>query len=129
MPNEPMLLDPSELPASFSYPGEFRRLVRLGLIELEPWLVLQGDRLRVRAKSLALRFPERSLVPFAEREDCDDVACWDLALGEGRVVIVHDFAEPGWERRDEYPDFHSWLRRAIEDFIERGDIDGAFEPA
>jgi hypothetical protein len=44
------------------------------------------------------------------------VACWDTDAG--RLVIVHDFASPGWERRSEFPDFYEWLRQAIEDFIE-----------
>lgn len=40
-------------------------------------------------------YPGRSLVPFACRQDNDDVACWDLDQGRGRVVIVHDFKSPG----------------------------------
>ena len=52
----------------------------------------------------------------AVRRDNDDVACWDTAAGN--VVIVHDFASPGYEQRSELRDFYAWFRQAIEDFIE-----------
>jgi hypothetical protein len=58
------------------------------------------------------------LVPFAVRQDCDDVACFEP--DHPGVAIVQDFASPGFEQRDRLPDFDSWLRRAIEDLIEFG---------
>jgi len=111
------LLSVKDLPSGFWYPSSFVRVVELGLMHLEPWDVLEGSRLRWRNEGLAQRFPARELVPFAERQDNDDVACWDLALGGEQVVIVHDFASPGWEKRDEYLDFYAWLRQAVEDLI------------
>jgi hypothetical protein len=56
------------------------------------------------------------------RQDNDDVACWDADADAdadaGKVVIVHDFASPGYEQRAELADFYSWFRQAIEDFID-----------
>lgn len=112
------LLRTSELPEGFEYPPEFRRVIDLGLVDLEPWLILEGAQLRSRYEGLRLRYPARSLLPFARRQDNDDVACWDLAQGNGRVVIIHDFADPGWEGRVDLNDFNSWLRQAVEDLIE-----------
>lgn len=112
------LLPLSDLPDGFEYPAEFIRVVELGLIDLEPWWIFDGDQLWSRAEGLRSRYPDRRLVPFARRQDNDDVACWDLA--EGDVAIVHDFASPGWERRARFPDFYAWLRQAIEDLIEHG---------
>jgi hypothetical protein len=44
------------------------------------------------------------------------VACWDLA--QGNIVIVHDYAAPGWERRrPEFATFYDWFRQAVEDCI------------
>lgn len=111
------LLSVEDLPSGFSYPSSFVRVVELGLTHLEPWHVLEGARLRERKVGMARRFPARELVPFAVRQDNDDVACWDLARGGERVVVIHDFASPGWEERDEYPDFYTWLRQAVEDLI------------
>jgi hypothetical protein len=110
------LLSAPDLPPEFSYPPEFIRAVESGLTQLEPWEVLQDERLFRRHQGLQQRFPERRLVPFAARGDNDDVACWDLDTG--RVAVIHDYASPGWEPRYELDDFNAWLRRAVDDFIE-----------
>lgn len=114
------LLPVEDLPPDFWYPPSFVRVVELGLTNLEPWQVLEGAALRERKDGLAQRFPARELVPFAARQDNDDVACWDLARGGDRVVVIHDLASPGWEGRGEYPDFYAWLRQAVEDLIDFG---------
>lgn len=114
------LLPIEDLPAGFQYPPSFVRVVGLGLTELEPWEILEGSWLRKRMRGLGERFPTRVLVPFAIRQDNDDVACWDPARGKAKVVVIHDYASPGWEDRAEYSDFYAWLRQAIEDLIDFG---------
>jgi hypothetical protein len=109
------LLSGDDLPQGFEYPHEFLRVVELGLTHLEPWWVIDGKMLRDRFTGLQRRYPNRRLVPFARRQDNDDVACWDL--DSGLVAIVHDFASPGWEQRAEFRDFYAWLRCAVEDLI------------
>ena len=109
------LLGPKELPDGFAYPAEFLRVVDLGLVNLEPWSILEGDALRERHIGLLRRYPARRLVPSARREDNDDIACWERS--HGQIVVIHDFASPGFENRHEFPDFWSWFRTAIEDFI------------
>lgn len=111
------LLNDDELPAGMRYPGALRRLVERRLTRLEPWWVFDEAMARERMKGLAERYPGRNLVPFAKREDNDDVACLDPAC-PGKVVIIHDFASQGWERRRELEDFYAWLRLAVEDMID-----------
>ncbi len=103
----------------FAYPPEFLKVVRLGLLDLEPWYVLRGERLRELHDGLARRYPTKRWVPFARRQDCDDVACWSRD-GTPRVVVVHDFADPGWEERRNFATFWDWFRQAVEDMIEFG---------
>ncbi|MCD9141799.1 hypothetical protein [Streptomyces albireticuli] len=110
------VLSSAELPGRFAYPKEFLRAVESGLVGLEPWWLLEGRNLRARAAGMRERFPGRRLVPFARREDNDDVACWDL--DSGSVRVIHDFTAPGWENRREFVDFYAWLRAALEDFME-----------
>ncbi len=110
------LLSLTDLPDGFEYPRGFVHVVELALTQLQPWWIIDGERLRERYEGLQKRYPARVLVPFAVRQDRDDVACFDV--DRGRVSIVHDFAEPGYEQRDELPDFYAWLRQAIEDLIE-----------
>ncbi len=110
-------LQSSELPENFSYPPEFEHLVELGLVQLEPWWILEGDELRQVQRGLRERYPQRELVAFAARQDTDDVACWERANSEFRVVIVHDFASSGWEGRKVFPSFYSWFVQAIQDLV------------
>ena len=112
-----VLMDVGSLPDGFEYPRQFIRVVELGLTDLEPWHILEGEHLWDRDEGLKIRYPTRVLVPFAERQDNDDVACWEPLVGDG-VVIVHDFASPGWEsRRPRFASFYDWLRQAVEDLI------------
>ncbi len=122
------LLLPADLPPAFDYPREFIRVVELGLTNLEPWWVLTGEQLWRVYVGLRERYPNEAYVPFASRQDNDDVACW---LGSGpEIVVVHDFASPGWERRgrEPLPNFHVWFRLAVEDFIEWGEIELGLAP-
>jgi hypothetical protein len=113
---EHSMLPEHELPRGFTYPRQYRRLVEVGLVNVEPWYVLQGAALRELSSELARRYPTRALVPFARRQDNDDVACWEA--GSEAVHIVPDFASPGWEQRARYAGLDDWLRAAIEAYIE-----------
>lgn len=112
----PVLLTAKELPEGFVYPRALLRLVELDLLELEPWWILTGEQLRRHNRGLSERYPDRKLILFARRQDNDDTACWDLTTGQ--IVIVHDFAAPGWEAQGEFEDFAAWLHSAIDDLIE-----------
>jgi hypothetical protein len=106
----------------FEYPPEFTRLVALGLVELEPWRILLGEDLRGHARGLRWRYPWKRYIPFARRLDSDDLACWSPRTGDA-VIIVHDFASPGWEARGRgFPDVMAWFRQAVEDCIEWGEL-------
>ena len=111
------LLTANELPEGVEYPSAFTRLLGRGFTLVEPWRWLDGDELRERTGGLRNRFPKYRLVPFARRVDCDDVACWEAGRGDV-VVVIHDFATVGYERRREFVDFYTWLRQAVDDMIE-----------
>jgi hypothetical protein len=107
----------------FVYPPEFERVVSLGLVDLEPWRILLDAELRESAEGLRKRYPDRRYVPFASRIDNDDIACWSTPT-TGEVLIVHDFASPGWEARGRgFPNVMAWFRQAVEDCIEWGELE------
>jgi hypothetical protein len=110
------LLNESEFPKWFNYPQEFLRLIDQNLLDFDPWIILQGERLRTRFHGIRERFPNRDLVPFARREDNDDVACWEN--GRPGVIIIHDFSTSGHEEHEHFKDFWDWFRNAIEVMIE-----------
>lgn len=111
------MLGSDVLPSGFVYPSSFDRIVRLGLTNLEPWFLLHGQALEGYYEDLKRRYPSRILIPFAARIDNDDVACWSPDEVQ-RVLIIHDFASPGWEQRQKYDSLYDWLRSAIEDLID-----------
>ncbi|MFF1019960.1 hypothetical protein ACFYLI_19220, partial [Proteus mirabilis] len=54
------------------------------------------------------RYPNRNIIPFAHREDNDDVACWDKN-SRHQVIIIHDFASEGYEYVGKFDSFWDWL--------------------
>jgi hypothetical protein len=118
------LLSPEELPPPFRYPAELLWIVDLGLVDLNPWIVLDGESLRGLNEVLRKRFSPRILIPFGRRCDCDDIACWEVGK-PGKVIVVDISLPEGFEASEdlksfwqEYPDFWAWFRQAVEDMIE-----------
>lgn len=111
------LLTSSELPVGFCYPPEFERIIRMGILELEPWFILNGEQLKQCFISLTKQYPHRKLIPFARRQDNDDIACWDIAYSNS-VFVIHEFASIEWEERDKFNTFYDWFKSAVIDFIE-----------
>lgn len=101
---------------SFIFPEGFVRIVNLGLINLEPWYILEPRQLTEKMKGLRERYPSRELIPFARRTDNDDVACF-IDCNAQKVLVIHDFAAKGWEQRETYNTFWDWFRQAIEEMI------------
>lgn len=71
----------ADLPPDYTYPPEFVRVVEFGLLDLEPWKVLLGEWLRSSYSGLRKRYPDHRYIPFAGRQDNDDIACWDGVPG------------------------------------------------
>ncbi len=112
------LYDASEKYPGFEYPAGLEKVADLELIDLDVWFILDAAFAKSYCESMSGRYPNRKLVPFAKRCDCDDVACFEVDK-PGTIQIIHDFAEPGWEQRDTFSDFWSWFVSAVNLFIER----------
>jgi hypothetical protein len=106
-----------QLPVEFNFPMEFRKIIELNIVNIEPWYIMNAERIETRINGLKEKYPSRCLIPFAKRDDNDDVACFELGQDK-KVFIVHDYASPGWEQHKIFEDFWSWFRKAIEDMIE-----------
>lgn len=67
--------------------------------------------LEFRFNGLKQRYSTRKLVPFARRGDNDDVACLDATeqSNKPKIIIIHDWASPGYENRGEFDDFLAWV--------------------
>jgi hypothetical protein len=94
------------------YPAELVGLVQSGRVKLVPWHLDKAD----ASLSTHRRFKShlrRDLVPFAHRQDREDLACFEKGKGQA-VMIIHDNTEPGWEDEGSYSTFADWLRAAEE---------------
>ncbi len=111
------LLRTEDLPRWFSYPPAFIHLVESGMTQFDPWWIFDRKYAKEKLEGLKIRYPERSLVPFARNQSNDDVACWDRDV-PGKVVVIHDYADPGWEVHATFDSFQDWFRSAMEDFID-----------
>lgn len=101
----------------FQYPDSFIKAIELNLLDFDLWYIMDEERVSNRLKGVTERYPNRKLIPFARRDDNDDIACFEVGKGE-KVQIIHDFASEGYEQRNEYNDFWDWLKDAIDEMIE-----------
>ena len=101
----------------FAYPESYFTVIDLNLVNYGYWYIMIKDEVITRRDGLLKRYPSRNLIPFARRDDNDDIACFEVGYGE-RVFIVHDFASEGWERRQEFDSFWAWFMIAINELVE-----------
>lgn len=101
-----------EIYKGYSYPKEFLKIVDLNLVDLDLWYLMTKEQVEIRIIGLKNRYPERQLVPFARRDDGDDIACFEIGKGN-KVQIVHDFASAGYEQRKEYDCLDMSVNRSL----------------
>ncbi len=110
------LFNVKDIYLDFQYPSSFIKVVELGLIDFEFWYLMSKEQVTVRINGLIKRYPNRQLIPFARRDDNDDIACFEVGK-DYRVQIIHDFASEGYEQRGEYNSFWDWIKAAIDELI------------
>jgi len=111
--------------SGYDFPIELQKVIDLGIINLKPWEIINDERFTVKNNGIKQRYSYKDFIAFAIRMDNDDVACWDIK--KKNVVIIHDFANPGWEQRKKFKTFWDWFRQAIEDMIEFAKTDIEYE--
>ncbi|MDE6887892.1 MAG: hypothetical protein K2P45_04505 [Eubacterium sp.] len=106
-----------EIYQDFHYPEEFLKIVQLNLVDFDLWYLMTKEQVEIRINGLKKRYPQRKLIPFARRDDSDDISCFEAGQ-DNKVQIIHDFAGPGYEQRKEYDCFWSWFKDAIDEMIQ-----------
>lgn len=112
-----------QLSSQPGFASALKRVVERSLVDLDPWALLTSDeQIGARSEAVNRRYPGRVVLCFAERQDTDDVACAVLSsstdYAAGKILIVHDFANPGSEVDAVFSDFWEWFRAAIDDMID-----------
>ena len=95
------LINKNDKPNNFKYPQSFIDYVSNNIVDLEPWKILLSSEVASVIKGLKQRYPERIVVPFARRLDNDDRACFEASEFsiDPKIIIIHDFAASGWEKK------------------------------
>lgn len=114
----------SNLFEGYEYPYQLRKLAELNMLDFDYWFIMNAKLAEDYTHGMQKRFPNRKLIPFAKRCDCDDVACFELDK-PGKVEIIHDFCDPGWEQRGEYDSFWDWFMDVIQEMIHETDAENA----
>ena len=106
---------------NFQYPAAYVKAIDLKLLDFEFWYLMSKEQVEARITELMKRYPNRKLIPFARRDDCDDIACFEVGK-DAKIQIIHDFASEGWEQRGEFNDFWDWMKSALDELIEKGEM-------
>lgn len=107
------LLSIDSRPQWLSYPTELVTMVQSGRVSFPPWYLLTAKeslQLHIRLRQ-SLR---RELIPFAYRQDREELACLEAAKGH-MVVLIYDYAKPGWENGGRFGNYSDWLFNAEEE--------------
>ncbi|HLL90352.1 MAG TPA: hypothetical protein VK324_13720 [Tepidisphaeraceae bacterium] len=106
-------------PDWLQYPAELLEMVRAGRVRVVPWHLSKAAAAAGHAAELKARV-KRDLVPFAFRQDQEDLACFEKGKGQ-QVMLVHDNCDSPYEHVGSYPSFADWLRAAEEESEEWGE--------
>ncbi|PEV02850.1 hypothetical protein CN300_30555 [Bacillus thuringiensis] len=101
----------------YVYPESYQKIVELNLVDFDVWYLIESEQATRRYHDLKERYPKRDLIPFARRDDNDDIACFEIGKGS-KVQLIHDFASEGFEQRKEFDDFWEWVEVAMEEMID-----------
>jgi hypothetical protein len=112
--DERLALSRAFAPAAFTFPDSYLSLIAVGEFpDVSPvfWLLRLESGVKHWTELLQKQYPGRVLVPFAKDRRTDDVYCFDGrdASGNAPVLMIHSFADPGWEYRGEWFHFDSWF--------------------
>jgi hypothetical protein len=110
---------------NFEVPSGYKWLIDRGLVgfaansSLQPWHYLPSR----HVFDLKERWPSGSantrLVAFAKRQDCDDLACFEVIGPRAeRVIVVHGWTADGYQVDRMYQTFWEWLKAVIDDIAE-----------
>ncbi len=110
--------DIKEIYEDFQYPASYIKAMELNLVDFDFWYFMTKEQVFTRINGLMKRYPSRRLVPFARRDDSDDIACFEVGK-EYKVQIIHDFASEGYEQQGEYDRFWDWMKSALDELIEK----------
>ena len=99
--------------------AQYRRVIDDGLVgfgpftQLQPWDFLPDEEIFDVAEQWPSSESERPLIAFAVRQDCDDIACFEVHDGEiTSVLVIEGWSEGSYSPVARYGSFEEWFNRA-----------------
>jgi hypothetical protein len=88
--------------------------------QLQPWYYLDNNSVfSATQKWPKTEYSGGELIAFAKRQDCDDMACFDVWQNDVKaIVVIHGWTAHGFEVIARYDDFWNWLKSVIDDMAE-----------
>jgi hypothetical protein len=111
----------SAIEQGINLPRGYQEAKDLNLVNLRPWHFVSDEEFDLLQPGIDKRYPNRHVIPFARREDNDDVAAFvsrDPEQETGQVIVIHDFASPGYEVVARMKTFWDWFKYAVDEMIE-----------
>ncbi len=68
------LFNINDIYEEFKYLASYLKAVELSLVDFEFWYFMSQEQVETRISGLMNRYPSRKLIPFARRDDCDDIS-------------------------------------------------------
>lgn len=109
MLNPPRIED---FPSWVNMPTQYFSLIKFDQVKFSPWFFFDRKELMIYCDGLKERYPNRALFPFAKYAYSDDIACLEKE-NPGKVIIIHDYASPGWEQRHIFDSFEDWFELVL----------------
>jgi len=114
------------VPKAYAWLLERRLVGFMPFSALQPWHYLDSE----SVIDVTARWPGRSnargrLVAFARRQDCDDLACFEIQGGQVTgVALVNAWTPEGYAIVERYEDMWCWLAAAVQDIAQWVQLDG-----
>ncbi len=108
-------------------PAPYRWVVERGLVgfdpftALQPWYFLRDPDVFNATDKWPAGQSKAALLAFARRQDCDDIACFELGTSEtDAVTMIQGWTSQGnsYEIVARYPTFWDWMKSVIDDISE-----------
>ena len=100
----------------FTYPDSFMKVVNLKLLNFDLWYIMDEEKVLGYLKDFSEKYPERSLVPFAQKGKDGVIACFGAGKGD-KIEVVNVSGTEDIKAKSEYADFWEWLEDAIREMI------------
>ena len=104
-----------ELYSDFHYPKAYLNLLEDWECEsFGEWDFFPEQSMEAKIYDLRSKYPERKLIPFAERKRKDSIACFECGKGK-KVIIVHPQTLRVQGSDTELDDVWAWMHFAVDE--------------